>query len=364
VLDMLARDATTSLRSIRGLAGWLEDKDAFPRDPERVHHYADDLEGLAEAARAGSVTSADLLRQVRDGIGLGEAMDTLDASKGTLDRSANGDDLAALLQVAALHPDPATFEAWLRSVLTAATGAEEGVHLATVHRVKGREWPCVAVFGADAGLFPHRLADDEEEERRIFHVAITRGRDRVVVLGDAAAPSPFLSELVREAPKGPAPAPRPVATAAPSVKKPAGGGQVAGEPTFPARPGLELVLSGGRAGQISEVGRGGMVVTTGSGPVTVDYGTTVRVDGQPGRVVVAEERVQAARAALTAWRSAQAKAEGKPAYVYLTNASVTDIAERDPDTAARLARCTGIGPAKLEAYGEAILALLEDLPEA
>jgi hypothetical protein len=364
VLDMLARDATTSLRSIRGLAGWLEDKDAFPRDPERVHHYADDLEGLAEAARAGSVTTAALLRQVRDGIGLGEAMDTLDASKGTLDRSANGDDLAALLQVAALHPDPATFEAWLRSVLTAATGAEEGVHLATVHRVKGREWPCVAVFGADAGLFPHRLADDEEEERRIFHVAITRGRDRVVVLGDAAAPSPFLSELVREAPEGPAPAPRPVATAAPSVKKPAGGGQVAGEPTFPARPGLELVLSGGRAGQISEVGRGGMVVTTGSGPVTVDYGTTVRVDGQPGRVVVAEERVEAARAALTAWRSAQAKAEGKPAYVYLTNASVTDIAERDPDTAARLARCTGIGPAKLEAYGEAILALLEDLPEA
>jgi DNA helicase-2/ATP-dependent DNA helicase PcrA len=357
VLDMLARDATTSVRSIRGLASWLEDKDAFPRDPERVHHYADDLESLAEAARAASVTTAGLLRHVRDGIGLGEAMDTLDASKGTLDRSANGDDLAALLQVAALHPDPATFEAWLRSVLTAATGADEGVHLATVHRVKGREWLCVAVFGADAGLFPHRLADDEEEERRIFHVAITRGRDRVVVLGDSAAPSPFLPELVRPAPEGPAPPP----PAAPSAARKAAGPAPASDPTIPARPGLELVLAGGRPGQVSEVGRGGMVVTTGSGPVTVDYGTLVRVDGQPGRVVVAAERVEAARAALTAWRSAQAKAEGKPAYVYLTNASITDIAERDPDTPARLARCTGIGPAKLDAYGEAILALLDDL---
>ncbi|MGH8974411.1 MAG: ATP-dependent helicase, partial [Acidimicrobiia bacterium] len=226
VLEMLARDATTSLRSIRGLASWLEDKDAFPRDPERVHRYADDLEGLAGAAHESGVTTASLLRQVRDGIGLGEAMDTLDASKGTLDRSANGDDLAALLQVAALHPDPATFETWLRSVLatpgTEARGpggpGEDGVHLATVHRVKGREWSGVVVFGADAGLFPHRLAGDEEEERRIFHVAITRGRERVVVLGDVAAPSPFLAELTTTAPVRPPAAPAPPATTAPRQK--------------------------------------------------------------------------------------------------------------------------------------------------
>jgi DNA helicase-2/ATP-dependent DNA helicase PcrA len=302
VLEMLARDATTSLRSIRGLASWLEDKDAFPRDPERVHRYADDLAALAEAARAPEVTTAALLRHVRDGIGLGEAMDTLDASKGTLDRSANGDDLAALLQVAALHPDPATFETWLRTVLATA-GTEDGVHLATVHRVKGREWPGVVVFGADAGLFPHRLAGDEEEERRIFHVAITRGRERVVVLGDAAAPSPFLAELTATAPLRP-PAP------APAVAAPQRRGATPAAPPPPSSP-----------------------------------------------------RAEAARAALVTWRSALAKAEGKPAYVYLTNATIADIAERDPDTLAALGRCTGIGPAKLEAYGEGILALLEELGE-
>ncbi len=309
VLEMLTRDATTSVRSIRGLASWLEDKDAFPRAADRVHRYAEDLDGLAEAARAPEATTAGLLRQVRDAIGLGEAMDTLDASKGTLDRSANGDDLAALLQVAVLHPDPASFETWLRSVLLAAVeaGTPDGVHLATVHRVKGREWPCVAVFGADAGLFPHRLAGDEEEERRIFHVALTRGRERVVVLGDAAAPSPFLLELTRSAPELPA--------------------TVAAPPTAP----LQRDPTPAHRSEPAQEAR----------PLSA--------------------RGEAARAALVAWRTAMAKAEGKPAYVYLTNASITDIAERDPDTLAGLARCTGIGPAKLEAYGETLLGLLEEL---
>jgi len=40
-------------------------------------------------------------------------------------------------------------------------------------------------FGADAGIFPHRLAEDVEEERRVFHVAITRGIEAVTVLAAA-----------------------------------------------------------------------------------------------------------------------------------------------------------------------------------
>ena len=190
-IEMLARDAVTSLRSIRGLADWLADKDAFVKDADRVDAYAADLEALAEAVAKPGTTTADLLRFVRDTIGLGEAMDTLDACKGALDRSSNGDDLAALVQVAPLHPDAATFEPWLQERLAAGVArasdgagqdpsggdsAEPAVHLATVHKVKGREWARVIVFGADAGLFPHRLSADVEEERRIFHVAITRAR--------------------------------------------------------------------------------------------------------------------------------------------------------------------------------------------
>ena len=65
-------------------------------------------------------------------------------------------------------------------------------------------------------------------------------------------------------------------------------------------------------------------------------------------------------AALKAWRTALAKQEGKPPYVYLSDAHITGIAERDPDTLDRLGRCKGIGPNKLDAYGETLLALLDE----
>ncbi|MCP3859999.1 MAG: ATP-dependent helicase, partial [Phycisphaeraceae bacterium] len=76
-----------------------------------------------------------------------------------------------------------------------ARRGQEGVTLSTVHRAKGLEWERVIVFGADRGLLPHDLATDIEEERRIFHVAITRGIERVAVLADAERPSRFLEEL-------------------------------------------------------------------------------------------------------------------------------------------------------------------------
>ena len=69
----------------------------------------------------------------------------------------------------------------------------------TVHRVKGQEWPHVIVHMAQPDLFPHRLADDDEEERRLFHVAITRAVRHVTIVtgGD---PSPFVAELTSEPP--------------------------------------------------------------------------------------------------------------------------------------------------------------------
>jgi DNA helicase II / ATP-dependent DNA helicase PcrA len=383
-IDMLARDAVTSLRSIRGLGEWLSDKDAFVKDADRVHAYAADLEALAQAMAKPGTTTADLLRFVRDTIGLGEAMETLDASKGALDRSSNGDDLAALLQVAPLHPDAATFEGWLHQMLSAARAAkaepgngaaEPGVHLATVHRVKGREWPRVIVFGADAGLFPHRLSIDVEEERRIFHVGITRAKEQAVVLADAAGPSPFVEELHRPAPPRPAIDPndpnpfRRVALPAPPVSptrsaRSAAKGKAArtnGEPGFAAVAGAEITLAGGLRATIKEIRRGEALVETATGSTVVSFGSAIRANGENVRLVAPPDRVAAGVAALKAWRTALAKQEGKPPYVYLSDAHITDIAERDPDTAARLARCKGIGPGKLESYGETILALLEEL---
>jgi DNA helicase-2/ATP-dependent DNA helicase PcrA len=289
VLEMMTRRDRTSVTDLRRLADWLSGDDA-----ERVAGYVGDIEVVAQAVDGGD--TAATLSVIRTGVGLDAALDALDASRGAVDRSAHGDDLWALEQVAALHPDPATFEDWLRATIAATSGT--GVHLSTVHKVKGREWPRVIVFGASDGLFPHRLSDDVEEERRVFHVAVTRARDRVTVLAAAARPSPFLDELAGVA-------------AEPAVAAP----RAEPEQGRPRRP-------GGPAGELT---------------------------GLAG----------AAFEALRAWRTEQARKENMPPYVVMSDAHLRGIAERAPSSLVALARCPGIGPVKLDRYGDDILRILE-----
>lgn len=57
------------------------------------------------------------------------------------------------------------------------------VRLMTVHASKGLEFDHVFVTGMEEGLFPHERLDteeiDEEEERRLFYVALTRAKKQV-----------------------------------------------------------------------------------------------------------------------------------------------------------------------------------------
>ena len=58
---------------------------------------------------------------------------------------------------------------------------------------------------------------------------------------------------------------------------------------------------------------------------------------------------------LKAWRLETAREKKVPAYVILHDASIETIAGIRPQTETELASVPGIGPAKLEAYGDAIL---------
>ena len=160
----------------------------------------------SDARSTSGATTDELLTRIRDDIGLGAALATLDLSGKGPDAS-HRDDLNALIAVATFEPDPAAFEPWLRTRLRAANepARDDGVAVSTVHRVKGMEWPYVVVLGAHDGLMPHTLADDIEEERRIFHVAITRGDTAVHVVADAKSPAPFLEQLHTPAPADYAP---------------------------------------------------------------------------------------------------------------------------------------------------------------
>jgi uncharacterized protein (TIGR00375 family) len=79
----------------------------------------------------------------------------------------------------------------------------ERVTLLTFHAAKGLEFPVVFIAGAEEGIVP--MADDPDEERRLFYVALTRARDVLIISHCArrivdgalapARPSPFLAEI-------------------------------------------------------------------------------------------------------------------------------------------------------------------------
>ncbi len=337
-----------SVRDLERLAGRVG-----ARDEKKILTFVDDVAVVQSAASSG--TTADVLRAVRDRIGLDQAMQVLEGSRRRLDRSAQTDDLDALVALARLHPDPDGFEASLRSSL-AAPGSADGVMLATIHSVKGREWPHVVVHDASAGLLPHRLADDVEEERRVFHVALTRCSSSVtLVTGDP--PSPFVRELSEEwTPSRP-----PVREARPSRLAPASSAPERAEATVVAAVGVD-VEHGGHRSTIVAVDDEGALVELGRARLRVPFGAMVRVDGRLARLVPEPPPVAVvdrARDALRAWRLERSRAIGKPAFVVFSDATLDALASAMPASVVALSRIKGIGPAKLEAYGDDILAVLD-----
>lgn len=350
--DRLARRARWSIGQLASLADQVPDKDAG-----KVMRLVDDLRVVADAGRAG--TTRDVLEAVRDDVGLGAAMSLLDRTGGG-QGSSHLDDIDGLLGVADLHPDPGGFETWLRAVFKRETDAA-GVTLSTVHRVKGREWDRVAVFGVADGIVPHRLAEDIEEERRVLHVAITRGRHRVAVLADRTRRSPFLAELAGTAPKT-KPRPRavltPEPTAAQKKARPATDGIDASE-------GMVLKVPGGFEGAIESVdGRGAVVRMPSGSTMRVRFGERVEHAGRRaplGPPTALWGAAATAEAALRTWRTKRSTADGVPAYIVVNDKHLRGIALARPTSPAELVECDGIGPAKLERYGDEILEVIESL---
>lgn len=80
----------------------------------------------------------------------------------------------------------------------------DGVHIMTMHSVKGLEFPYVFVLGLQDGYFPkHGYGVSPmagiytyEEEARIAYVAFSRARDKLfLVVPDQTVPSPFVAQV-------------------------------------------------------------------------------------------------------------------------------------------------------------------------
>jgi superfamily I DNA/RNA helicase len=82
---------------------------------------------------------------------------------------------------------------------------EPGVRLATMHRVKGLEFPVMILAAVNSHIIPMRVAftegdptakaEHEERERSLLFVAATRARDHLIVTA-YGAPSPYLAQML------------------------------------------------------------------------------------------------------------------------------------------------------------------------
>jgi DNA helicase-2/ATP-dependent DNA helicase PcrA len=308
LLDLVGRQ--TSLPGLASLARWLAAKGS-EQEAAKVRSLHRDVVAVQRAAADGTEAVLELVRTEVGG-GLDVAAGSLDQwSKGAI--ASHTDDLDALTELAPLEPDPTRFECWLADQL-AAPGDPDGVVLASIHAVKGREWRHVILHQVTDGLVPHRLAEDLEEERRIFHVGLTRGRETVTLVG-GEPPSRFLPELLPE-PGVLAGDERPVAERS--------GHQRARSHPRAAAP------TGGRSHHRLAPPTGGSGF---------------------------EEAWERFRE----WRRRRSAADGVPAYVVLGDATLRQVAAVLPTTRAALAAISGIGPVKLERYGSELLELAAEL---
>ena len=203
----------------------------------------------------------------------------------------------------------------------------QGVTLASLHSAKGLEWDAVFLVGLSEGLMPISFADTDDavdEERRLLYVGITRAREHLALSWSLARtpggranrkPSRFLDGL------------RPQSSS--SVQNRAGAKPSRRRQAAPAvcRVCGTLLSSGAER----KVGR------CQNCPPTYEESTFD---------------------ALRQWRKDTALEASVPAFVVFTDATLVAIAEARPQSMQELSRLAGVGPAKLERYGEDVLRIL------
>ena len=206
----------------------------------------------------------------------------------------------------------------------------QGVTLASLHSAKGLEWDAVFLVGLSEGLMPISFADTPEavdEERRLLYVGITRAREHLNLSWSTARtpggranrkPSRFLDGLRPQTTRD---LQRTAAPKAPAKRKASG----------PAKCRV--------CGTLLTTGAERKVGRCGECPVTYEESTFE---------------------ALREWRREAAAEAGVPAFVVFTDATLVAIAEDRPPSLNRLATLPGVGPSKLERYGEAVLRVLSD----
>ncbi len=138
--------------------------------PSETIRYVISDSGLEEELAKGSTDDIERLENMKELVTLATKYDTM----------PQGEGLEKLLEDASLASDQDT----LIHEENKPKEKKGGVRLMTVHASKGLEFKYVFIAGLEQDLFPHarmgnRGKEDNEEERRLFYVALTRAEHKL-----------------------------------------------------------------------------------------------------------------------------------------------------------------------------------------
>ena len=213
------------------------------------------------------------------------------------------------------------FVAYLVTVLAEEEPtAADAVELLTFHKAKGLEWPVVFVTGLERGLVPIAYAETPAalaEERRLLYVALTRA-ERELHLSWAGRRTLGGREMTRQA--------------------------------SPYLASIEAALAAFGPG-----GDGDWQAAVAAERSRLAQARAAAGHARPMVGASADPRVLAE---LVAWRKTLARASGVPAQVIFHDATLAAVAEARPTDRAALMAVPGLGPLKVERYGDELLALM------
>jgi DNA helicase-2/ATP-dependent DNA helicase PcrA len=286
--------------------GFRRDEEPDGEEARQRHASLVTLLGIAERlAGTGSGGAAGAGAPSGAGVEPGPPSEPGAAGDGSPTTSPGADQAAGVVAGMALF-----LEEVGRRAAQEAEGTGGGVNLLTYHRAKGLEFDAVLLPALEEGLLPIRQASEPAEvaeERRLLYVGLTRARVHL-----------WLSWAARRA--------------GPSGRE---------QPRKPSRFLDDLVPPGGSRVR----------------PRAVATGMT-----RTGRASVAADGPLAEQ--LRAWRRKRAEADGVPAYVVFNDRTLAALTERRPRSRGELLGVEGIGPSKLDRYGDELLALLTPVEDS
>jgi DNA helicase II / ATP-dependent DNA helicase PcrA len=196
-----------------------------------------------------------------------------------------------------------------RRTAVEAGGEAAGVELLTYHRAKGLEWDAVFLPALEEGTLPIRQATEPvelAEERRLLYVGITRAR-RYLWLSWASS----------------------------------------------------RTAASGREGRRSRSRFLDGLVPPSAGRVRVGVTAGTAGSSSGGRAAKVDPADRSPLSnALRAWRTARARADAVAPFIVFHDTTIEAIAASRPRSIAELRRVPGVGPTKLDRYGEEIVGVV------